>query len=168
MTESFFFNGSIDHISLINKRIDIPILRKDFIMDEYQIYESKVFRADAIILIASILDDEKIKNFIEISNDIGIDCIIETHNIDELKRAIKIKYPIIGINNRNLDTLTINLKNSLELTKHIKNDFTIVAESGIKTKNDIITYNESGIYNFLIGESILKSKNIEKKIKEFI
>ena len=168
LTESNFFKGSIDHLSLVNLNTKLPILRKDFIIDEYQIYESKVFKADAILLIASILDDNKIKKFIEISKDIGLDCVIETHKNEELKRAIKIEYPIIGINNRNLDTLSVNINNTLDLIKYISDDFTIIGESGIQKKEDIIKYNKSGIYNFLIGQSILKAKNINQKINELL
>ena len=168
LTESDYFKGSIDHLSLINTKTSIPILRKDFIIDKYQIYESKVFKADAILLIASILNDDEIREFIEIAKDIGLDSIIETHTIDELNRAIKIKHPIIGINNRNLSTLSVNINNTLNLIKGISNDFIIIGESGIKNHQDIKKYNKSGIYNFLIGHSILKSKNIEKKINELL
>ena len=120
------------------------------------------------MLIASILSDSQIKEFLQISEEIGLDCIIETHSLKELERAIKINYPIIGINNRNLDNLSIDIKNTLELISNIPQNFIIVGESGIKIKEDINNYNNSGVYNFLIGESILKSKNIEKKIKEFL
>ena len=168
LTEKSFFNGQIDDMSLISNKVSIPILRKDFIIDKYQIYESKVFKADAILLIISILTNNEIKEFIEIAEDIGIDCIIETHNKNEISRAIEINYPIIGINNRNLNTLSINTNNTLSICKNIPKDFIIIGESGIKSKNEIIKYNELGIFNFLIGESILKSKNKSLKIKELI
>ena len=90
MTEKNFFKGSIDHLSLINSKTNIPILRKDFIIDPYQIYESKVYKADSILLIMSILEDNEIKEYIKIANDIGLDCIIETHTLDEINRALKI------------------------------------------------------------------------------
>ena len=165
LTESNFFDGHIDHLSLINSKTNIPILRKDFIIDEYQIYESKVFKADAILLIATILNDNTIKKFIEIADDIGLDCIIETHSSEELKRIIKLNYEIIGVNNRNLDTLSVDINNTLNLIKEISKDFTVVGESGIKTNNDIKLYNQSGVYNFLIGETILKSKDKGVKIR---
>jgi len=168
LTENFFFNGHLDHISIIHNKTNLSILRKDFIIDAYQVYESKVFKADAILLIASILTDNEIKNFINIAEDIGLDCIIETHSEEELNRAIKINYPIIGINNRNLDTLSIDISNTLNLSKKISNDFIVIAESGIKKFNDIHKYNQSGIYNFLIGEIILRSENKKQKIKELL
>ena len=168
LTEESFFNGSIDHISLIKKNTNLPILRKDFIIDEYQIYESKVYKADAILLILTILEDKKIDKFIKIAEDIGLDCIVEAHTEEEIKRAVNINYPIIGINNRNLDNLSINLNNTLNLIKNIPDNFTIIGESGIKNHSDIVSYNNSGVYNFLVGETLLKSKNINDKLKDLL
>ena len=116
----------------------------------------------------SILSDIEVKKFIQIANEFNLDCIIEVHNEEELNRAIKINYPIIGINNRNLKNLNVDLNNSIYLNKNIVNDFTVIAESGIKKSTDILKFNKSGIYNFLIGESLLKSANKEKKIKELL
>ena len=168
LTDNKFFNGSLDHISLVNLKTKLPIIRKDFIIDEYQILESKVYKADAILLILSILTDEEVKKFIKITTKYKLDCIIEAHNSEEINRAIKIGYPIIGINNRNLKNLNVNSESTLELSKNIPKEFTIVAESGIKSNEDIKKYNNVGIYNFLIGESILKSNNISEKIKELL
>lgn len=168
LTESSFFKGHIDHMSTINLKTNLPILRKDFIIDEYQIFESKVFKADAILLIVSVLSDEKIREFIKIADDIGLDCIVETHDSDELKRAIKINYPLIGINNRNLGNLSIDTNNTIKLMKGISDNFTIIGESGISKFSDINRYNISGVYNFLIGEALLTSKNIDIKFKELI
>ena len=168
LTETFFFNGSLEHLSLINQKSNLPIIRKDFIIDPYQILESKVYKADAILLIATILSDNQIKEFIDIANKFGLDCLIETHTEKELERAINIGYPIIGINSRNLKDLSININHSMNLIKKIPSKFTVIAESGIKTREDIIRYNDLGVFNFLIGESILKSSNISEKIKEFI
>ena len=106
--------------------------------------------------------------FIEIASDFGLDCLIEVHTNSELERAINIGYPIIGVNNRNLKTLTINNENIIKLISDIPNGFTIVAESGIKTHQQIKKYNDFGVFNFLIGESILKSSNIRNKIQELI
>jgi len=168
LTESSFFEGHIDHMSTINRKTNLPILRKDFIIDEYQIFESKVFKADAILLIVSLLSDGKIREFIKIADDIGLDCIVETHDSDELKRAIKINYPLIGINNRNLDNLSIDTNNTIKLMEGISDNFTIIGESGISKFSDINRYNISGVYNFLIGEALLTSKNIDIKFKELI
>jgi indole-3-glycerol phosphate synthase len=159
LTESNYFAGEIDHLSLIKQNTRIPILRKDFIIDEYQIYESKVYQADIILLIVSVLSDYQLKYFLDISNELKLDVIIETHDEEEIKRALKLNYPIIGINNRNLKNLKTNVNNSLSLFKRISKDFTVIVESGIKSSSNIEMYNELGIFNFLIGESILRSNN---------
>ena len=168
LTESKYFLGNIDHLSLVKNKTNLPILRKDFIIDKYQILESKIYQADCILLILSILSDDQAIEFINYANELKLDCIIEVHDEDELKRAIKLDYPVIGINNRNLKSLEINLNNSINLNKNLTNDYILIAESGIKTSDDIKKFNSTGIYNFLIGESLLKSKDKEKKIGELL
>ena len=168
LTENTFFQGDLDHLSLINKKTNLPILRKDFIIDPYQILESKVYQADAILLIVSILSDNQIKDFINLAKQYRLDCLIETHTEEDLNRAINIGYPIIGINNRNLKNLSVNINNTLNLIKKIPKEFIVVTESGIKSRTDIDKYNDVGVFNFLIGESILKSPNINVKIREFL
>ena len=168
LTEKNYFKGEIDHLSYIKQNTNIPILRKDFIIDEYQIYESKVYQADVILLIVSILSDEELKKFLKIANELNLDCIIETHDENEIKRALKLDYPILGINNRNLKNLKTDLNNSVSLFTSISKDYTVIAESGIKTPEDISMYNDLGIFNFLIGESILRSKNYTTFIKKLL
>ena len=168
LTEKNYFKGEIDHLSYIKQNTNIPILRKDFIIDEYQIYESKVYQADVILLIVSILSDEELKKFLKIANELNLDCIIETHDENEIKRALKLDYPILGINNRNLKNLKTDLNNSGSLFTSISKDYTVIAESGIKTSDDISMYNDLGIFNFLIGESILRSKDYATFIKKLL
>ena len=120
------------------------------------------------MLILSILSDDQAIEFINYANELKLDCIIEVHDEEELKRAIKLDYPVIGINNRNLKSLEINLNNSINLNQNLTNDYILIAESGIKTSDDTKKFNSTGIYNFLIGESLLKSKNKEKKIGELL
>jgi indole-3-glycerol phosphate synthase len=155
-------------LSYIKQNTNIPILRKDFIIDEYQIYESKVYQADVILLIVSILSDDELKKFLKIANELNLDCIIETHDENEIKRALKLDYPILGINNRNLKNLKTDLNNSVSLFTSISKDYTVIAESGIKTAEDINMYNDLGIFNFLIGESILRSKDYATFIKKLL
>ena len=168
LTEKNYFKGEIDHLSYIKQNTNIPILRKDFIIDEYQIYESKVYQADVILLIVSILSDDELKKFLKIANELNLDCIIETHDENEIKRALKLDYPILGINNRNLKNLKTDLNNSVSLFTSISKDYTVIAESGIKTADDIRMYNDLGIFNFLIGESILRSKDYATFIKKLL
>jgi len=168
LTEKNYFKGEIDHLSYVKQNTNIPILRKDFIIDEYQIYESKVYQADVILLIVSVLSDDELKKFLKIANELNLDCIIETHDEDEIKRALKLDYPILGINNRNLKNLNTDLNNSVSLFTSISKDYTVIAESGIKTAEDISMYNDLGIFNFLIGESILRSKDYATFIKKLL
>ena len=168
LTENNYFNGEIDHLSLIKQNTRIPILRKDFIIDEYQIFESKVYQADIILLIVSVLSDDQLKRFLKIAEDLQLDVIIETHDEEEVERAMKLNYPIIGINNRNLKNLKTDVNNSANLFTSISKDFTVIAESGIKSSSDIAMYNELGIFNFLIGESILKSNDYSAFIKTLL
>ena len=168
LTEKNYFKGEIDHLSYIKQNTNIPILRKDFIIDEYQIYESKFYQADAILLIVSVLSDDELKRFLTIANELNLDCIIETHDQSEIKRALKLDYPILGINNRNLKNLKTDLNNSVSLFTSISKDYTVIAESGIKTAEDIKMYNDLGIFNFLIGESILRSKDYATFIQKLL
>ena len=168
LTEKNYFKGEIDHLSYVKQNTNIPILRKDFIIDEYQIYESKVYQADVILLIVSVLSDDELKKFLKIANELNLDCIIETHDENEIKRALKLDYPILGINNRNLKNLNTDLNNSVSLFRSISKDYTVIAESGIKTAEDISMYNDLGIFNFLIGESILRSKDYATFIKKLL
>ena len=168
LTEKNYFKGEIDHLSYVKQNTNIPILRKDFIIDEYQIYESKVYQADVILLIVSVLSDDELKKFLKIANELNLDCIIETHDENEIKRALKLDYPILGINNRNLKNLNTDLNNSVSLFTSISKDYTVIAESGIKTAEDINMYNDLGIFNFLIGESILRSKDYATFIKKLL
>jgi len=168
LTEKNYFKGEIDHLSFIKQNTNIPILRKDFIIDEYQLYESKVYQADVVLLIVSILSDNQLNKFLEIANDLNLDCIIETHDESEIKRALKLNYPILGINNRNLKNLKTDIKNSADLFRSISKDYTVIAESGIKSSADIKMYNDLGIFNFLIGESILRSNDYSTFIKKLL
>ena len=168
LTEKNYFKGEIDHLSFIKQNTNIPILRKDFIIDEYQLYESKVYQADVVLLIVSILNDNQLNKFLEIANDLNLDCIIETHDESEIKRALKLNYPILGINNRNLKNLKTDINNSADLFRNISKDYTVIAESGIKSSADIKMYNDLGIFNFLIGESILRSNDYSTFIKKLL
>ena len=127
-----------------------------------------MYQADIILLIVSVLHDDQLKYFLEIAEDIDLDVIIETHDEEEIERAMKLNYPIIGINNRNLKNLKTDVNNSANLFTSISKDFTVIAESGIKSSSDIAMYNELGIFNFLIGESILRSDDYSQFIKTLV
>tara|TARA_B100001029_G_scaffold161327_1_gene149982 strand:+ start:109 stop:903 length:795 start_codon:yes stop_codon:yes gene_type:complete len=169
LTDEKYFNGSNHDLIEIKKYISLPILRKDFIVDEYQIYESKVIGADCILLILSILDNNKANLFEKIAHEIGLDVLVEVHNEDEMKRAELMNSSLIGINNRNLNDFSVDINNSIRVSKTLKKDKIIISESGINNRNDIDHIrNLSNIDTFLIGESLMKSSNLSENIKNLI
>ena len=156
LTEEDYFLGSINYLLNVREVSDLPILRKDFIIDAYQIYESKLIGADCILLIAAILSDEQLQNFTNIADQLGLDYIIEIHDKDELSRVEIFSKAIIGVNNRDLKTFEVDINNSILLRNKFKQDNVFVSESGIKSRKDIDMLKENNINVFLIGESLMK------------
>ena len=156
LTEEDYFLGSIQYLKDVKKISKLPILRKDFIVDIYQIYESKLIGSDCILLIASILSDEELNDFTQLADTLGLDYIIEVHNEDELKRVQDFSEAIIGVNNRDLKSFTVDIENSIRLRQLFNQDNLFVAESGIKGQSDINKLLQHGINIFLIGESLMK------------
>ena len=161
LTEEDYFLGNIQYLKDVKATTSLPILRKDFIVDEYQIYESKLIGADCILLIASILNDEELKNFSEIAERLKLDYIIEVHDEEELQRVQNFSNAIIGVNNRNLKTFDVDINNSVELKKIFEGENIFIAESGIKSKKDIEYLQQHNINVFLIGESLMKGDFFE-------
>ena len=161
LTEEDYFLGSISYLVNVKKVSDLPILRKDFIIDAYQIYESKLIGADCILLIAAILSDEQLQKFTNIADQLGLDYIIEIHNKDELSRVEIFSKAIIGVNNRDLKTFKVDINNSILLRNEFKQDNVFVSESGIKSRKDIDMLKENNINVFLIGESLMKGDFFE-------
>ena len=156
LTEEDFFLGSIEYLIDVKAISNIPILRKDFIVDEYQIYESKLIGADCILLIVSILSDDELNRFTKLADSLGLDFIIEVHDEEELTRIEDFSNAIIGVNNRDLKTFEVNIENSIRLRNFFKKDNIFVAESGIKNQKDIDKLSKHNINVFLIGESLMK------------
>ena len=156
LTEEDYFLGSTQYLKDVKKISKLPILRKDFIVDIYQIYESKLIGSDCILLIASILSDEELNDFTQLADTLGLDYIIEVHNEDELKRVQDFSEAIIGVNNRDLKSFTVDIENSIRLKQLFNQDNLFVAESGIKGQSDINKLLRNGINIFLIGESLMK------------
>ena len=161
LTEEDYFLGNIEYLKDVKATTSLPILRKDFIVDEYQIYESKLIGADCILLIASILNDEELKNFSETAERLKLDYIIEVHDEEELQRVQHFSNAIIGVNNRNLKTFDVDINNSVELKKIFEGENIFIAESGIKSKKDIEYLKQHNINVFLIGESLMKGDFFE-------
>ncbi|MEW6619064.1 MAG: indole-3-glycerol phosphate synthase TrpC [bacterium] len=168
LTDENFFQGNLQHLKAVKEATHIPILRKDFIIDEYQIYESKVWGANAILLIADCLPLEKINSFLNISQSLGLDVLLEVHNYDDWDKVSQVKTEIIGINNRNLYTFVVDLKTTFMLKLIIPKEKIVVSESGIKTKEDVQLLQEKGIDAILVGTTLMKSGNIKDKIKELL
>ncbi|MBA3061234.1 MAG: indole-3-glycerol phosphate synthase TrpC [Nitrospirae bacterium] len=166
LTEEDFFQGRLEFIPLIKKTTTKPLLRKDFIFDEYQIYESRVNEADAILLIAAILSKNQAEEYLYLAKELGLSVLFEVHDLKELETALSVNADIIGINNRDLKTLKIDLNNTFKIKKEIPSDKIVVSESGIKTRDDILRLESAGIDAVLIGTSFMEAKDIGKKIEE--
>jgi len=156
LTEEDFFMGSVDNLKEVKKITSLPILRKDFMIDEYQLYESKLIGADCILLIASILSDQQMEDFVNISIMLELDYLIEVHDENELKRVEHFEDALIGVNNRNLKTFEVDLDNSVRLRDLFKQKNIFIAESGIKTREDMNYLKLNNIKVFLIGESLMR------------
>lgn len=165
LTEEHYFQGSSQYLQEIREKIEIPILRKDFVVDAYQIYEALVIGADAVLLIAAILDSPTIANFLRIAETLGLYCLVEAHNEVELKTALDAGAQIIGINNRDLRTFEVDLKTTERLTALIPSGKIVVAESGIATNADMKTVDKYGADAVLVGETLMRSKDIKEELK---
>ena len=168
LTEEDFFMGSLSMLPEVKKVVTRPILRKDFIFDEYQIYESMVNKADAILLIASILEKNQASEFIHLAKEIGLSVLFEVHNFKELEIALLINADIIGINNRDLNTLSLDIHTTLELKKKIPSHKIIVSESGITTREDVKRLEDAGTDALLIGTAFMEAEDIGNKIDELM
>ena len=156
LTEEDFFMGSTQFLKDVKAVTSLPILRKDFMIDEYQVYETKLIGADCILLIASILSDLQMKEFVNLAENLELDYLIEVHDKEELNRVGHFKNALIGVNNRNLKTLEVDLDNSVRLRNQFNGENILIAESGIKNQEDMIYLKEKGLNVFLIGESLMR------------
>ncbi|MBI3398639.1 MAG: indole-3-glycerol phosphate synthase TrpC [Deltaproteobacteria bacterium] len=166
LTEEKHFHGHIDYLREIKDAVSLPILRKDFIFDEYQIYESRAAGADAILLIAAILEKEEIDNFLYLSSSLAMDCVVEVHNEDELKKVLSTNAKLIGINNRDLKTFKADIKNTLNLITKVPKGRVIISESGINSYHDIDMLKRAGAHIFLVGEAVMREKDMGRKLRE--
>lgn len=170
LTDEKFFQGKLEHLKAAKESTTIPILRKDFIIDESQIYESRIGGADALLLISRVLNDSELDQLTKLTEKLGMQVLVEVHNAEEVERVLKTKAKIIGINNRDLDTFKVDLQNTINLIKKFPKlkDRIVISESGIETRKDIETLKKAGVDGVLIGESLLRSKNIPAKIRELM
>lgn len=162
LTEEYYFQGSSKYLLEIRKAVNLPILRKDFIFDEYQIFEARAIGADAILLIAAVLDTDTMKHFKDIAEGLGMNCLFEAHNEEELESILKCSPKIVGINNRNLKTFEVSLDNTVHLSKMIPDECLLVSESGIAFNDDMKKVKSAGADAVLIGETLMRSGNISE------
>lgn len=157
LTDQPFFQGCADFLKQARASCPLPVLRKDFMVDAYQIYESRAMGADAVLLIAACLDDAQLKAFEQIARSLDMAVLVEVHDADELQRALQLKTPLIGVNNRNLNTFEVSLDTTLTLMKDIPEDRLLVCESGIHTREDVLRMGAAGVNAFLVGEAFMRT-----------
>ena len=157
LTDVQFFQGQVDYLKQARASCQLPVLRKDFMVDAYQIYESRAMGADAILLIASCLDDAQMKDLEAMALGLDMAVLVEVHDGKELERALKLKTPLVGINNRNLQTFEVSLDTTLSLKAKVPADRLLVTESGIHTRDDVLRMGAAGVNAFLVGEAFMRA-----------
>ena len=157
LTDRQYFQGQPDYLKQARASCPLPVLRKDFMVDAYQIYESRAMGADAVLLIAACLDDAQMRDFEAIAHGLDMAVLVEVHDAPELERALRLKTPLVGINNRNLRTFEVSLQTTLELRSQVPADRLLVAESGIRAPGDVHTLRAAGVHGFLVGEAFMRA-----------
>ena len=165
LTEPDYFMGSTKYLQEIKETVKIPLLRKDFTVDEYMIYEAKVIGASAVLLICSLLDEDTLREWIALSHSLGLSALVEAHDEEEIQMAVRAGARIIGVNNRNLKTFEVDINNCIRQRKHIPSDILFVAESGIKCREDIAALEKGGVDGVLIGETLMRSPDKEATLR---
>ncbi len=170
LTDFEFFGGRKQYLAQVKNSVKVPVLRKDFIIDEYQIYETKYIGADAFLLIVRIIDDVQLEDYITLADELGLEVLVEVCDKHDIARALKVSpYPkLIGINNRDLDTFDIDIKRSIELCKFLPDDVVKVSESGIKSRDDVLKMIGAGFDAILVGESLMRADDKVGKIFELL
>lgn len=164
LTDNAFFQGNNSDLQQAKAACELPILRKDFIVDPYQIYEARAIGADAILLIVAALNDHELQQFCKLAKDLGLDVLVEVHDAAELARALLLDTPLVGINNRDLRTFEISLNTSLQLLDKIPADKLVITESGVHNRHDIELMRQHNVYGFLIGESLMQAPDPGEKL----
>ncbi|MCQ4937006.1 indole-3-glycerol phosphate synthase TrpC [Anaerotignum propionicum] len=165
LTEPTKFLGRDEYLTEISKQVKVPLLRKDFTVDKYMIYQAKALGASAILLICALLDTDTLKHYIKICDRLGLSALVETHDETEIASAVKAGARIIGVNNRNLKDFTVDIQNCIRLKKYIPKDVISIGESGIQTYEDIVKIRDAGIDAVLIGETLMRAKNKKKGLE---
>ena len=157
LTDKDFFQGQVDYLKQARASCDLPVLRKDFMVDVFQIYESRAMGADCILLIAACLNDAQMADFEAVAHDLGMAVLVEVHDAAELERALKLKTPLLGVNNRNLRTFEVSLDTTLTLMTQLPPQKLLITESGIATREDVLRLRQAGVHAFLVGEAFMRA-----------
>jgi len=168
LTDEKFFGGSIRDLQIVKESVSIPVLRKDFIIDEYQLLESKYHGADCVLLIVACLDEKKLKLLLQMCKKLGLHALVEVHTIDEMHIALRNEAYLIGINNRNLKTFEVDIDTTIQLSKLKNDNIILVSESGLKDRETLDKLKKSGVDAFLIGESLVTSQNPPKHLRALV
>lgn len=168
LTEPYYFQGADEYLTEIHENVSLPLLRKDFTVDEYMIYEAKVIGASAVLLICSLLDGETLKHYIQIADSLGLTALVEAHDEEEISQAVAAGARVIGVNNRDLKTFTVDIKNSIRLRKLVPEEILFVSESGIRSAADIKELAQNRVNAALIGETMMRSGNVRDTLAEMI
>lgn len=168
LTDEHFFQGHLDYLKQIRAIANIPILRKDFLIDPYQVIEARVAGADCVLLIAECLDDDSLQSLYRLANELGMSALVEIYEPENLDRVLALDPPMIGINNRNLRTFVTKLEHTIELCSRIPEDCLIISESGIKTREDVVRLENAGVGGILVGETLMRSESIGDKVRELL
>jgi len=167
LTDRDFFQGDSQNLIEARAAVSIPVIRKDFIIHPYQVYESRVMCADCILLIVACLHDEDLKFLSDLAISLKMDVLVEVHDLSELKRALRLNLPMIGINNRNLRSFDVDLQTTIDLLEEIGDDKLVITESGIKSRDDVALMHKHNVYGFLVGEAFMRRSDPGKQLKEF-
>jgi len=168
LTDEPFFQGSLQHLRSVRANVAIPVLRKDFILDTYQVLEARVAGADCVLLIAECLDDSSLRRLYDYARELGMHCLIEIYDPENLDRVLKLDPPLLGINNRNLKTFQTDLEHSIRLRRHIPASTILVSESGIHRRDDVVRLQNAGCHAILVGESLMRFADIGAKVDELL
>jgi indole-3-glycerol phosphate synthase len=168
LTEKRYFQGDLAYLGSIRQAVGLPLLRKDFIIDEYQVFEARAAGADAVLLIAASLERRQLEDLLGTAAELGLDVLVESHTPRELDKTLLAGAMIVGINNRDLTSFTVSLDTTFSLLRDIPDDRTVVSESGIGTRDDVVRLRQAGVDAVLVGESLMREQDIRKKVKELL
>lgn len=168
LTDEKFFQGHLDYLKAVRQATSIPILRKDFIIDRYQILEARVAGADCVLLIAECLDDALLQDLYAYAVELGMSALVEIYDPENLDRVLKLNPPMLGINNRNLKTFVTSLEHSIELSPRLPEDCLLISESGIRNRDDVLRLQQAGVRGILVGETLMRSPVIGDKVSELL